>query len=127
VLVLSRISQIAVQTKDPEQILSFPKSSHERVVCKRVYSIDFYVVFLQSRARCQDRPGTLLSSPCVKLKDETSQQKMDVSMWTTAQVPQRATSSVGISSSAWKGKKYSDMFQAMPNCVGYVEPLEDCK
>jgi hypothetical protein len=126
VLVLSRISQIAVRTKDLEQ-MSFPKYSHERVLCKRVYSIDLYVLFVQSRARCQDRPGTLLSSPCVKLKDEMSQPKMDVSMWTTAQAPQRGTSSGGISSSAWKGKKASDIFQAMPNCVGYVEPLEDCK
>jgi len=32
---------------------------------------------------------------------------------------------VGISSSLWKGKKSSDIFQAVPSSVGYMEPLED--
>lgn len=32
---------------------------------------------------------------------------------------------MGISSSLWKGKKSSDIFQAVPSSVGYMEPLED--
>jgi len=103
-----------------------PKCSHE-VICKWVYSIDFYFfIFLQSRARCQDLPRTLLTSPCVKLKDKMLQRR-DANIWATAQVPQRGTSSVGISSSLWKGKKSSDIFQAVPSSVDYVEPLEDCE
>jgi hypothetical protein len=114
-------------TKDSEQILSvISESSYERFFCKRVCSIDFYILFLQSRARCQDLPGALLSSPCVKLKDKMLQRR-DANIWATAQVPQRGTSSVGISSTLWKGKKSSDIFQAVPSSVGYVEPLEDCE
>lgn len=104
----------------------FPESSRERVICKWVYSIDFYFLFLQSRARCQDLPRTLLTSPCVKLKDKMLQRR-DANIWATAQVPQRGASSVGISSSLWKGKKSSDIFQAVPSSVGYMEPLEDCE
>lgn len=103
-----------------------PKSSRERVVCKRVYSIDLYFLFLQSRARCQDLPGTLLSSPCVKLKDKMLQRR-DANIWATAQVPQKGTNSVEILSSLWKGKKSSDIFQAVPSSMGYMEPLEDCE
>lgn len=51
--------------------------------------------------------------------------KKDGHTWATAQVPQRGTGSVGILSSSWKEKKPSDLFQAVPNSMGYLEPLED--
>ena len=86
----------------------------------------FFILFLQSRAKCQDLTGALLSSPCVKLKDKMLQRR-DCNIWATAQVPQRGTSCVGILSSSWKGKKSSDILQAVPNSMDYVEPLEECK
>lgn len=124
-LVHSHVLQIALWTKDTDGFCPlFPKPSHERVICKGVYSIDFYFLFLQSRARCQDLPGTLLSSPCVKLKDKM---RRDANIWATTRVPQKGTSSVGMLSPLRKRKKSSDIFQAVPSSVGYMEPLEDCE
>jgi hypothetical protein len=54
-------------------------------------------------------------------------QRRDANIWATAQVPQKGTNSVEILSSLWKGKKSSDIFQAVPSSVGYMEPLEDCE
>lgn len=118
--------RFAERTKvtEPADLVLFRK-----YVCKRLVRgpavLFFFYIFSQSRARCQNLPGTLLSSPCVKLKDKMLLRK-DEHIW-TAQVPQRGTSSVEMLSSSWKGKKSSDLFQAVPSSMGYLEPLEDCE
>jgi hypothetical protein len=62
----------------------------------------------------------------VKLREKMLKKK-DGPIWAIAQVSQTGNNSVGVLNSSWKEMKSSNHFHAVPNGMGYLEQLEECK